>query len=368
MNDDLRIGDAIDVAAYRFPTPQPEADGTLAWDQTTAVVVTIDAGGRRGTGWTYSGPATAAVIETELVPVLRELSPFDIGRCRNLMWRHCRNIGSTALVAHALSAVDIALWDLKARLLGVALTTLFGAVRPVTPVYGSGGFINLDDDQLGEQIDGWRAAGCRAVKIKIGADPGRDLARTALATKLIGPDTQLMVDANGAYSVGQARRVGAELDRLGVSWFEEPVTSDDPPGLAQVRAAVHCDIAAGEYAYGAYDAAALIGAVDCLQLDVTRCGGYTGFLACAAVAAAHGLDVSAHCAPALSAPVTAAIPNLRHIEWFIDHARLEPLLAEGVPRVAAGAIRPHADDPADPCGHGMRIAETAAPYRLPTHG
>ena len=121
-----------------------------------------------------------------------------------------------------------------------------------------------------------------------------------------------MVDANGAYRIGQARRVGAELDSRGVCWFEEPVSSDDTAGLASVRAACGADVTAGEYISDVYDAADLAPVVSCLQLDATRCGGYTGFLRCAAVAAANNLDVSCHCAPALHAPVAAALPHLRH--------------------------------------------------------
>ncbi|MCX0269188.1 hypothetical protein NLM24_00340 [Nocardia zapadnayensis] len=184
--------------------------------------------------------------------------------------------------------------------------------------------------------------------------------RVEQAIALLDHRARLMVDANGGYSTGSARRVGAELDRLGVIWFEEPVTSDDPTGLRLVRESVRADIAAGEYIYHRYDAAALVDAVDCLQLDVTRCGGYSGFLECAAVAVAHGLPVSAHCAPALHAPVTAAVPELRHLEWFIDHARLEPLLVDGTPEVTGGLIPRPTDRP----GHGMTLAATAAPYRL----
>jgi len=159
----------------------------------------------------------------------------------------------------------------------------------------------------------------------------RDLHRIRQLRALAGTNVELMVDANGGYSPGQARRVGAALDELGVTWFEEPISSDDTSGLGLLRQALRCDIAAGEYVSDVYDAARLAPVVDCLQLDATRCGGYTGWLRCAAVAAAHNLQVSAHCAPALHIPVAAAVPNLRHLEYFIDHVRLEPLLLQGVP-------------------------------------
>jgi len=168
-----------------------------------------------------------------------------------------------------------------------------------------------------------------------------------------------MVDANGAYTVGQAKRIGADLDRLGVRWFEEPVSSDDKAGLAEVRAAVDADVAAGEYISDSYEAEAMVHVVSCLQLDTTRCGGYTGFLRGAAVAAAHNREVSGHCAPALHAPVAAAVPNLRHVEWFTDHVRLEPLLIDGLPEVSGGSL--HVTEHA--AGHGMTVAAEAAQYR-----
>ena len=157
-----------------------------------------------------------------------------------------------------------------------------GQCRTAVPIYGSGGFTTLSDAQLEEQVAWWQSVGCTAMKIKIGEAWGtridRDLARVEHLTTIASPTAELMVDANGAYSIGQARRVGAELDELGVTWFEEPVSSDDTAGLANLRGSLRCDIAAGEYAADLYDVRALLPVVDCLQLDATRCGGYTGWL------------------------------------------------------------------------------------------
>jgi L-alanine-DL-glutamate epimerase-like enolase superfamily enzyme len=280
------------------------------------------------------------------------------------MHRACRNLGTRGLVMQALSAVDIAWWDLKARLLEIPLTGLFGAHRRSVPIYGSGGFTTLTDTQLAEQVAWWHSVGCTAMKIKIaeswGTNLDRDLDRVRRLRELAGDDVALMVDANGGYTVGQARRVGAQLDDLGVTWYEEPVSSDDTAGLSTLRGQLRCDIAAGEYAADSYEVRSLLPVVDCLQLDATRCGGYTGWLAGAALAGACNLQVSAHCAPALHASVAAAIPNLRHIEWFADHARLEPSLVDGYPPAVGGALSVNDKVP----GHGMSIGHAAQNYRV----
>jgi L-alanine-DL-glutamate epimerase-like enolase superfamily enzyme len=269
------------------------------------------------------------------------------------------------VAATAISAVDIALWDLKARLLGRSLTDLLGRAGQEVPVYGSGGFTSYDDTQTRQQLSEWAdKERIPRVKIKIGESWGgnerRDIARAELAREIIGTDTELYVDANGGYSVGQAVRVADELGAIGVTWFEEPVSSQDLAGLAAVREQVRPDVAAGEYSWSLAESARLIGAVDCLQLDVTRCGGISEFLRGAALAAAHNLEVSGHCAPNLHAHVGAAVPNLRHVEYFHDHQRIERMLFDGTLDPSGGAMRPDPDRP----GHGLvlRVAD-AERYR-----
>ena len=352
--------DGLEVAVHSFPTPAPESDGTLTWHATTAVVVTAHAGGKHGLGWTYSTGAAALIVTDHLESAIAGRSADDIAGCWESMHRACRNLGTRGLVLQAISAVDVALWDLKARLLGVPLARLIGRCRDAVPVYGSGGFTSMTDAELAAQVDGWRRAGCSAMKIKIGEAWGsceeRDLERVAALRGFAGPSVALMVDANGGYQRGQARRVGARLAELGVVWFEEPVSSDDVAGLTALRADLPCDIAAGEYIADRADARLLIDAVDCLQLDATRCGGYTGFRRAAALADAHQLTVSAHCAPALHLPVAAAVPNLAHVEWFADHARLEPVLLDGVPEVRDGVMPVRLDG----VGHGYQLADARA--------
>ncbi|MEU8437650.1 enolase C-terminal domain-like protein [Streptomyces sp. NPDC029216] len=341
----------ISVAAYTVPTEAPEADGTLAWESTTAVVVEADAGGLRGTGWTYAPAATAEVVRELLVDVVSGRDAFGVPGLHEAMCRAVRNAGRPGIASCAISAVDIALWDLKARLLGLPLADLLGAACPEVPVYGSGGFTSDPEPRLRAQLERWvHGLHIPRVKIKIGQDrgraTGRDLSRVALAREVIGPEAELYVDANGAYARGQALRVGRELAAYGVRWFEEPVSSDDLAGLRQLRDRLDCDVAAGEYGYDLpyFARMTAAGAVDCLQADATRCGGITEWLRVAALARSQGLGLSAHCAPHVHAHPAASVPGFRHIEWFHDHARLEPLLfeGEGLLDPSGGTVRPAA--------------------------
>lgn len=357
----------LQTSVFNVPTDQPEADGTLAWDKTTVVVVEAFAAGCRGTGWTYSGPAVAGVVTGELARHVVGRNALDVPGATQAMWRACRNLGGPGLAACAVSAVDIALWDLKARLLGTPLACLFGRARHDVPVYGSGGFTTYDDQstigQLEKWVSGW---GMDKVKIKIGqswgSEEARDLRRVALARRVIGPDVQLFVDANGAYNRKQAVRMGRRLyEEYGVTWFEEPVSSDDLPGLREVRDNCGADVAAGEYGYSPWYFAPLVTAqaVDCVQADVTRCGGYTGWLAVAGLCVAHNVDISAHCAPNLHAPAAASALNLRHIEYFHDHHRIENMLFEGALSPDGGVLSPRTDQP----GHGLVLSEQADKFR-----
>ncbi|KAE8764836.1 enolase C-terminal domain-like protein [Georgenia thermotolerans] len=358
--------EGLDVSVYTVPTDQPEADGTIAWSATTMVAVRARAGGAVGLGWTYAAAAAAQVVRDVLADVVRGRDARDVPAAWAAMQKQLRNVGRPGIASCALSAVDVALWDLAARLLDVPLVRLLGRARDTVPVYGSGGFTTYDDATLRSQLGGWvHEDGIPRVKIKIGESWGtrtdRDLARARLARATIGDGAELFVDANGAYSVGQAVRLARPLEDQGVTWFEEPVSSDDLAGLRHVRGRTTADVAAGEYAWSLVEAQRLCAAqaVDCLQADATRCGGYTEWLRIAAVAAAHHLEVSAHCAPALHAPVAAAAANLRHVEWFHDHVRIEHLLLDGAPDATGGAMVPDLTVP----GHGITLAPAAEQYR-----
>ncbi|SFW85891.1 enolase C-terminal domain-like protein [Amycolatopsis australiensis] len=356
----------VGARAYRVPTPGPEADGTLAWDATTIVVVRADAGEVSGLGWTYADEACVPLIEGKLAEVVRGRPLCDVPAAWTAMQRAIRNLGRAGLVSCALSAVDVALWDAAARWLDLPVSRLLGRVHESVDVYGSGGFTTLSEGELAAQLDHWvRRQRLPRVKIKIGESWGtrveRDLERVRLTRDKVGDDVEVFVDANGAYSAGQARRVAERLLEWGVTWFEEPVSSDDLAGLAGARFPGGPDIAAGEYGYDLPAFARLLPVVDCLQVDVTRCGGFTEWRRAAALAAAAGRDVSAHCAPNLSAHAAVATPNFRHIEWFADHDRIERRFFDGCLDPAGGTVTPSLAQP----GHGLTFrAGAAAEYAL----
>jgi L-alanine-DL-glutamate epimerase-like enolase superfamily enzyme len=365
MSDKIAV-QSLRAAAYVIPTDAPEADGTLAWDKTTLVVVHAAAGDQTGTGWTYCDAAAVPLLTEVLAGVVTGQDALDVPAINAAMQRAVRNFGQCGIAAMAISAADIALWDLKARLLGIALSSLLGRPGPVA-IYGSGGFTSYDSEQLKDQLSFWvDDLELTRVKIKIGESWGsnvaRDLQRIEQTRAVIGPDTELYVDANGGYTTLQAADVAAKMTAFQVIWFEEPVSSDDLTGLASLRAQLEPDIAAGEYCWNVTDAARLIsaGAVDCLQLDATRCGGITGFQRAAQLAAAHSLQVSGHCAPNLHAHAAAGTSNLRHLEYFHDHQRIEQMLFDGTLSPAGGTLTP---DPGQPgLGIELRVAD-AERYR-----
>ncbi|SEB78484.1 L-alanine-DL-glutamate epimerase [Paramicrobacterium humi] len=364
---DPRI-DEVRTRVYTVPTDAPEGDGTIAWSSTTMVLVEARSGTTTGLGWTYGASACASVIAETLAPLVEGASALDVTGRFDAMAKAVRNSGRQGIAGCAISAVDLALWDLKARLVGLPLFRLLGGVRDEVAVYGSGGFTTYSADQLSAQLTGWvHEQGIPRVKIKIGESWGtnvpRDLERIRQARRDIGADAELFVDANGGYGRKQAIRVMAACADEDVHWFEEPVSSDDLAGLREVRDAVTADVAAGEYAYDLAYVQRMCagGAVDCMQLDATRCGGISEWLRGAAVAASVNLEVSGHCAPHAHAHVAAAVPNVRHLEWFHDHVRIESMFFDGTLDPSGGSVTPDPDAP----GNGLTLKESdAAAFRV----
>jgi L-alanine-DL-glutamate epimerase-like enolase superfamily enzyme len=334
----------IVVSCFTVPTETPESDGTLTWENTTLVLVEAMAGGKVGLGYSYADVATGKLVESLLTGVVKGMNAFDIAGAHASMLHKIRNLGLPGIASMAISAVDNALWDLKARLLGVSLLHLLGAVRERATIYGSGGFTSYSIEKLQEQLGSWAAEGIKMVKMKIGRDPAADVARVRAARGAIGPNVSLFVDANGAYSRKQALAKAEQFVESGVRWFEEPVSSDDLEGLRLLRdrAPAGMDIAAGEYGYDAFYFRRMLaaGAVDVLQADATRCGGVSGFLQAAALCEAFELPFSFHCAPALHTALACAVPAFWVGEYFFDHARIERMFFEGAPQPMDGALVP----------------------------
>ncbi|MFN2607903.1 MAG: enolase C-terminal domain-like protein [Acidimicrobiales bacterium] len=339
--------DRLDVSVYTVPLEEPESDGTFTWTATTVVVAEPEAGGRRGLGFTYATGACAPLITDVLLPAVVGAEALDPPGIWREMVAAIRNLGRPGVASMAIAAVDLALWDLKGRLLGLPLCRLLGMAHDRVAVYGSGGFTSLTDAELSGQLGGWaHDQGIPRVKMKVGTAWGsaedRDVARVALARRVVGEGAELYVDANGAYGRKQAVRVGRAFADAGVTWFEEPVSSDDLAGLHEVRGLVDADVAAGEYGYDLsyFGRMCGAGAVDVVQADVSRCAGVTEWLRVAALAAAYGLEISGHCAPALHLHPALSVPNVRHLEYFADHVRLDGLLFDGVVSPVAGALAP----------------------------
>jgi L-alanine-DL-glutamate epimerase-like enolase superfamily enzyme len=352
----MRIAD-IQVSAYRIPTDRPEADGTIHWTSTTLIVVdAIADSGVRGIGYTYAAMAAVSVIDELLREAVVGCPVDDTRAMWEAMVRRVRNAGRPGIAATAISAVDTALWDLKAKTHDTALCTLLGARRETVPIYGSGGFTSYTEAELVEQLTDWVAAGIPRVKMKIGKEWGtfehEDLERIHLARRAIGERAELFVDANGAYTVKQAIRVAHRAADAGVTYFEEPISSDHRDELRMVREQAPMDIAAGEYGYDPWYFRDLLEAraVDIMQADATRCLGVTGWLEAAAVAHSFATPLSSHCAPSIHAHLGAAAPQFSHAEYFHDHVRIEHLLFDGALDPIGGELRP------DPSRPGLGLA------------
>jgi len=339
----------LQISTYKIPTSQPESDGTYQWDHTTVVLVELTAGGCTGWGLTYGSKSIAELIQGKFKKEILEKDVFDIPRLWTDLNRSVRNIGRPGIASMAISAIDFALWDLKAKLLNLPLHRLLGAHRDAVPIYGSGGFTSYSLTDLENQLQGWVEQGIPRVKMKIGREPDQDPIRVKRARQAIGGNAELFVDANGAYDPKQALILANRFSEENVTWFEEPVSSDDLTGLHFIRN--HCppsiEIAAGEYGFDSEYFLRMIhqNAVDVIQIDATRCRGITGFLKVLAIAEAAHIPVSGHCAPSMHVALGCHSSQIRHLEYFYDHARIEQMLFEGVLKPQQGTLKPDSSAP-----------------------
>jgi L-alanine-DL-glutamate epimerase-like enolase superfamily enzyme len=341
--------DRLQVSAYTIPTQTPEADGTLEWNQTTLVLVRVEACGSAGFGYSFADIATANLIDAHLKRIVTGGNCLNISELWSKMVRAIRNLGRPGVCSMAISAVDNALWDLKARILHLSVADLLGRAHQSVAAYGSGGFTSYSDAELRRQLAGWMEAGLTDIKMKIGTDPAADVGRVRTARDAIGPRAGLFVDANGAYDRKQALAKAAAFADSGVSWFEEPVSSDDLEGLGLIREAAPpgMRIAAGEYGYDSFYFRRMLqaGAVDVLQADATRCAGITGFIKAGNLSAAFSTPFSAHTAPSIHAHAACALPSAINVEYFFDHYRIEQMFFDGAIKPSGGMLRPDSSRP-----------------------
>jgi L-alanine-DL-glutamate epimerase-like enolase superfamily enzyme len=338
------------VEVCTLPTESPESDGTLEWDSTTIVLVRCRAGEQEGLGYTYGDRALGPLIEHRFLPKVKGMDAMAPALASYRAWHEARNIGREGAVMMAVSALDVALYDLKAKLLGVPLADLLGRARERVPAYWSGGFTSGSRDELRQEFRAAHGRGFRMFKMKVGRDPEADPERVGAAREAVGSSAQLFVDANGAYSVAEALSLARRFQESQVSWFEEPVPAPEFDQLARVRQGLPpgMELATGEYGWDTryFRRVLEAGATDVLQADATRCGGVTGWLRAAAVAESFGIPLSSHTAPSLHVHLPAAAPEpFRHLEFFKDHARLESTLFTGTPEPRDGFVRPAEDRP-----------------------
>ncbi len=308
-------------------------------------MVQLAAEGQTGFGFSFANLATAHLIEDHLKrEILR--NNLDIPALWVRMLRAVRNLGSPGVCSMAISAVDNALWDLKARLLDITVADLLGRAHRDIAAYGSGGFTSYSEVELQRQLAGWIEQGMHSVKMKIGSDPPSDLTRVRAARAAIGPDAALFVDANGAYGRKEALAKADAFADPGVTWFEEPVSSDDLEGLRLIRdrAPAGMRIAAGEYGYDRFYFRRMLeaGAVDVLQADATRCAGVTAFVAAGHLSAAFSIPFSAHTAPSIHAHAACSLPGAINVEYFFDHYRIEQMFFDGALKPCKGRLQPDA--------------------------
>jgi L-alanine-DL-glutamate epimerase-like enolase superfamily enzyme len=316
--------ESVSSRLYRLPPTVRWEDSTHHVSALEYVVTDVETDtGLVGTGISYTtgvgGTAIVALVDDYCARMLAGEDPLAIGRHWEALGKQLRRSG-TGLAQLALSAVDTALWDLAGKHAGVPLHRLLGGTRDAVPAYGSGIDLFLDEDGLLAHVEELLALGFEWIKIKVGKDEAaEDAARVAAVRRLIGPRRRLCVDANQVWELPDAVRHAAALAAAGadLSWLEEPLHPEDVEGHASLRARVPLPIAIGESVYTDSQFLAYLraGAVDVVQPDICRVGGFTGFMRIAHLAAAHHLPVAPHYIAELTLPALCAIPNGLVLEW-----------------------------------------------------
>jgi L-alanine-DL-glutamate epimerase-like enolase superfamily enzyme len=348
----------ITTRYYRVPL-EPSGDaGHGLLDSEELILVEITADGLTGHGYTYTigrgGRAVQALIEHDLAPLLLGQDAADVEALWERMWQGLLYVGRGGLLAFAVAALDIALWDLRGLRQGQPLWQVAGGTRRSIPAYGSGVDLPKPLDLLLKQVEGFLGRGFSAVKIKVGRpDPHDDYARIGAVRSLIGDQTALMIDANMGWSRKQALERGRQLSEYGLQWLEEPLRPEDVEGHAALAGALPMPIAVGEslHSVDEFRQYVALRAAGVIQIDPVTNGGITPALDVLRLADAAGLPTSSHYTDELSAHLLCASANPLYVE---KHAfALDPYLE--VPQVVVQGMV----SPTDVPGNGMRFIQTA---------
>ena len=307
--------------------------------------------GLEGLGVGNGGRASQVLINESLKPILIGQDPLYIEKLWDDMFWRVRGVGRKGLAFGAISAVDTALWDLKAKYFSVPLYKLLGPYTDTVPIYGSGGWTHFSIDELVAEQTGYVERGMKSVKMKVGKDFGKsekeDIERLAAVRDAVGDDVEILIDANNGYYAKQAIRMARAFEPYRVGWFEEPVLADDIEGLAAVAAAIDIPVATGEHEYTKFGFRELIarGGADIVQPDIGRVGGVTEWMKVASLAHAFNLPVAPHAFQVVHLHVTCAIPNLRIVEYLGVSEEFDKLVYTEFPEPKDGMWSPFPDKP-----------------------
>ena len=315
----MKITDVV-LETFSWPLLRPISNAaiTLSRGGMTLVKIITDAG-VTGIGNGYAKPVIRTAIEQFRQLLIGE-DPLNVERIWQKMYSP-KAVGRRGLTTQAISAIDIGLWDLRAKVAGMPAYKLLGGFRDRVPVYIAGGYYAAGKGvrELQTEMESYVARGARAIKIKVAGLPiAEDVARVRAAREAIGADVKLMVDANCGYRAFEAIQFARQVEQYDIYWFEEPVGADDYEGMRRVAEMTPIPIAAGENEYTKYGFRDLIACkgASIITPDAKICGGITEFMKIAALTQAHDLAVSPHGSQEVHTHLAAAIPNAILIEYF----------------------------------------------------
>jgi L-alanine-DL-glutamate epimerase-like enolase superfamily enzyme len=343
----MRI-DKVDVFLVSTAVDSSLADSTRKIESVGYVIVRLSTDdGLTGLGITYDevgGEAIRQLIVKELAPLIIGKNPFETEVIWEKISQYVRGVGRKGLTFCALSAVDIALWDLKGKMAGMPVYKLLGGNKSKIPVYACGGWTSYNQNELVKEMQSMVANGYTMVKMKIGVNDGRcpeeDIKRVRLVRQELGPQIEIAIDANNAFKSATAIRIAHKLDECNLYFFEEPVMADDMEGLAKVRESIDIPVATGEHEYTKYGVRDLLlhKAADIIQPDVTRCGGITEWMKMATIAHAWNIMMAPHGMEYMSMHLLGAISNGLMLERVLLFEPLNEIVFVNPPQPRNGYI------------------------------